>query len=797
MTLSARQVTSFTLFRWICYSLLGFMLIPSCTVPRKYQHYKPFVYKTNINIIGNMPGSTRRELIEKLQNQLDDSLRIQVKSYAGVRKEIIKPPVFDTINLGRSKVFMRSLLHSNGYFQPVITDTFTIDTVKKAQYRVTITFRVTPGKVTRLDSVGFALTTPELQQLALRDRERSLLKKGDPFTIQSVSSELDRLVELYRNHGYYKLSREDFYAERDTVVAALIDPTLDPFEQLALLDSLRKKRENPTINVVIKQNPVKDSTHLLKFYMGNVAVYPDIYILEDSVEAKRDSTMVRGIKFYYNSDKFKLPFIARNVSLRPGVQYTQRRYFRTINNFNQLGAWQNVDLSLQERYDSIPLLDATLKLYPEEKYSAKIDFEASRNVSDFLTTGTLFGIGLSARLLNRRTFREAIQSVTNARFGIELGKNIIQTLQTNLSHNIAIPRFVSPFRNKGDSVIAPKTIISLNAAYTDRFQFFKVRSFNASWGYEWTERNRRSEQQERTGREWRKTWQWTLLNYEYTSVVKTDSLRSLQEKIPSYRFAFNDGMIVSQIGSFTAGREYDNKFTLARAKVEESGALLGLIKSIELGSLRRFIKVDGEFKHYIHHNNKRQTWAFRAYAGYGFVYGKVDTGTVDAPAIVHENNLPFFKAFFAGGPYSMRAWPIRRLGPGSSNLYDPVDKPSIERFGNVQLEFNAEYRFNITDIRGVKINSALFVDIGNIWSKEYDPDTGLQIPEASFNFGRLYKDIAIGGGSSLRFDFDFFLIRLDWAYRLKDPLYYDVKGGWFHNFEILDGQFQLGIGYPF
>ena len=208
---------------------------------------------------------------------------------------------------------------------------------------------------------------------------------------------------------------------------------------------------------------------------------------------------------------------------------------------------------------------------------------------------------------------------------------------------------------------------------------------------------------------------------------------------------------------------------------------------MEEGQLRRFVKVEGEWKHFI--NYPRSSWAFRTYGGYGYVYGK--TGSLP------EFNLPFFKAFFAGGPYSMRAWRVRRLGPGSAKIYDTLKGGPTDRFGNIQLEGNVEFRFNLATIAGIKVKSALFVDIGNIWSKEFDNTTGTKIEEADFQLDRLYTDIAIGAGTSLRFDFDFFLIRLDWAYKFKDPLYYDINGGWFYNFDIWKGQFQLGVGYPF
>jgi outer membrane protein assembly factor BamA len=447
---------------------------------------------------------------------------------------------------------------------------------------------------------------------------------------------------------------------------------------------------------------------------------------------------------------------------------------------------------LERKDTSYPLLDAKIRLYPNPKQNLNIALETSRNVSDILTTGQLFGVGLNGRLLNRNAYREAIQTVTSARFGIELGADFIQTLQASLAHTVNFPKFISPIKIRTDSIIAPRTVLNLNAAYTDRLLFYKSLSFNTSWGYEWI-KGRRREDQDLVGQRWRKTWQYIPLNFEYTDVTKTDSLTKLEDKISSYKFAFNSGMIISQILSLATGVEKDNKLTLLRGRIEESGALFGLLKNIELGKLARFIKIDGEIKHVI--NRPHSSWAFRAFAGYGFVYGKTDTSTTGEPKIVNENNLPFFKAFFAGGPYSMRAWQIRRLGPGSSDVYE---KPGTngERFGNMQIELNTEYRFNITTIAGIKLNSALFVDMGNIWSTEFD-STDTRIKEASFNFGRLYKDLAIGAGTSLRFDFDFFLIRLDWAYKLKDPLYAYKNDGWFNDIRIRNGQFQLGIGYPF
>ncbi len=773
--LFCRQVNFFIISRLTTAAILFVLLVTACTVPKRYQKGKPFVYRSTVALANtSLSTSAKQQLKEGLANQMDDSLK--VRTVLAVRivppfffYRLSKPAVFDSIYIDRSKTFMTALLNSQGYFSPVIKDTFTIDTIRDQQ-RVNVKFIVTPGQALRLDSIGYDLTTPELQQLAIDTRNKSLLKKKQPYSIQNISNELDRLLNIYRDNGYYKITKEDLYAEHDTVVAALIDPGLDPFEQLELLDSLQKKKKEPTINVVFKQRVVKDTSHLMKYYWGNINVYPDKMLLEDSSIAPLDTVKFNGYTFYRTSLRFKIPFIARNIFARPDTLYRQSDYFKTINTFTNLGAWQQVDINLNERNDSSRVLDADILLFPAKKQSLNIDFETSRNASDVLTTGSLFGIGLNLGIRNRNGFRESISTSSNVRFGVELGTNIVQTVQASFAHNIYVPRFLFPIKLKWEKLLtAPRTIVNINTAYTNRRQFFEVRSINTSWGYDATYKNH--------------NFQWIPFNFEYTDVAKTDSLLKLEQRFPTIAQAFNNGLIMSQIFAYTTSKTRERTINFFRTRLESSGALFGIFKNLERTDLRRFLKLDLEYKYFI--NNTKSTWAFRMFGGYGFVYGK----TGDLP----ENNLPFFKAYFGGGPYSMRAWPVRQLGLGSTIAFDTSN---TDRFGDIKLEGNIEYRFNLGTFLGIKVKSALFTDIGNIWGKAFDRELN-QLDSAEFNFSRLYTDLAIGAGSSLRFDFDFFLIRLDWAYKIKNPAYANIDGGWFHKLQISSGQFQLGIGYPF
>ncbi|WP_311195883.1 BamA/TamA family outer membrane protein [Antarcticibacterium sp. 1MA-6-2] len=97
-------------------------------------------------------------------------------------------------------------------------------------------------------------------------------------------------------------------------------------------------------------------------------------------------------------------------------------------------------------------------------------------------------------------------------------------------------------------------------------------------------------------------------------------------------------------------------------------------------------------------------------------------------------------------------------------------------------------RFNIFGA----LNSALFVDIGNIWNV-------LDIVEedaATFNSFADLQDIAVGTGTGLRYDFNFFVLRFDVGFKTYDPAL--PKGErWFKNYNFNNAVYNVGINYPF
>ena len=150
----------------------------------------------------------------------------------------------------------------------------------------------------------------------------------------------------------------------------------------------------------------------------------------------------------------------------------------------------------------------------------------------------------------------------------------------------------------------------------------------------------------------------------------------------------------------------------------------------------------------------------------------------------------------------MRAWQARTLGPGA--LTDTATT-LIDQIGDIQLEGNMEYRFDIAEI----LEGAAFVDVGNVWLLREDT----QRPLGHWEWDRAYKELAVGVGLGARFDFSFFIIRLDAGLQFKDPRLpegerwiWEPKTQYNQMHLDLDPShegytprvtFNLGIGYPF
>lgn len=753
------------------------------TFIKKFPEKKPFVEQTNINLIGKFSNEEKTNLVAGLEDQLDDSIR--VRRLDNLLWQVLKrPPVYDSTNADNSITFMEALLNSLGYFNDSISYTsyikkrkwYEFDFPKRAHpYETVVKFDVKPGKPVRLDSIAYNMRHTDLQRITDSSMRQKFIKKGDPFAKAPISAELDRLTELYRNSGYLKFTRDELVGIWDTLDVSLLQPTLDPFEQIELLQKLKARRENPTANLEIRLKTV-DSLKLIKYYIGNVTVYPDY--TADTIGITPKEEIVEGIKVIQHHNRFKAKIFPPNIYFPHDSLYRVRRYIRTINRLSSLGTWRmvSIDQIPREGQDTV---DFVIKLTPSKKYSFDTNLEGSINQSAI--SGSLFGIGYNVGLQNRNFAKAANISNTNIRYGVELGNQssgqFIQSQQIAFGHSIYSPRIIPNFKffntNLRDNF---RTVLSFNASNTERRLLYNLTSINGSWGYEYQRR---------------KTLVMIKIpNIEYSQLIKRDSLDTLIKYNPSLQNVFTDGLISSVIANFTRSGGTTNRLNVFRANMEQAGLLTGLIRTPFLDKqLYRFIKLDAEFARLI--RMPKSSMAFRFYAGAGY-----ELNSTRNPE--KRYNLPFFKEYFSGGPNSMRAWSLRRLGPGSTIKEFNGIGGTPDRYGDIQLEGNFEYRFPLGKPFRFKLSGALFTDIGNIWFMKAAPD---RPEEEIFKLSRLGKDIAIGSGAGLRVDFSFFVLRFDYGYKVKDPspspadAVYQNK--WFAYPFFKGAQFQLGIGHPF
>lgn len=754
-------------------ALLALLFLASCTTLRNYPANLPFVYHNQIELEGKFSKDEHKQLVSELEQQLDDSIRVRsVSKLVGWKKgprffysEIVDPPVYDSANADQSILFMRALLNSKGYYRDSITYDTTLD-IRGDQQRTTVRFRVIPGTLATIDSVAYNLGSDTLQAISERNPEGRLLKKGAPFSKNLISSEFDRLVTLFRNNGYMRFSFEELLAVYDTVGVTLLRPTFDPIEQARQLEALRQRRLNPTADVEVRLRPAKDSTHLVRYHVGDITIFPDLSA--DTANFQPQTTLSRGTTVISYRDLFKPGIVSENIYLRRGALYNRNAYNRTLNRLNSIGAWRLVSIDQNPR-PGTDTVDFVVKLVPALKYQSSINLEGTQNRGNSFVGQ--YGVGINAGINNRNVGRAANQASTNLRYGIELGeRNRIQTQIITLSHSIIFPRLIPRFRfipeNRRDNF---RTILNLNLNNTDRFDFFNLYSFNFNWGYDYTWRN--------------KQLTLRLPNLEYSIINKRQLLLDLERTNASFKYIFNDGLVASTVLGYTVTGSKANVSNQKRISLEASGLLSGFINNRFLrNNLYRFVRVDGEFRQT--HKLGKSAFAWRLLGGAGL-------GMPLFPGDERNRYLPFFKQFIVGGPNSMRAWALRRLGPGSNDKSTAIDV-APERFGDLQLEANAEYRFPLANISGVQLNGAAFTDMGNIWFLRKNPD----FENGEFNPGRLWQDLAIGAGTGLRIDFGFFLVRFDYAYKVKDP---SKRGSdvWLYNWKPLNGQLQFGINYPF
>ena len=269
------------------------------------------------------------------------------------------------------------------------------------------------------------------------------------------------------------------------------------------------------------------------------------------------------------------------------------------------------------------------------------------------------------------------------------------------------------------------------------------------------------------------------------SIVPTlsdfNTIRSINER--RNRLTENNLIIASSysFSKTTQTNLLDNNFYVLRTKLETAGNILSLIADASnqpLGpngnktffdiEFSQYVKAEFEYiKHFDLRNN--MVFATRTFFGIAIPYG-------------NSNSIPFSRSYFGGGSNDNRAWRPYGLGPGSSGARNDFNE------ANMKILVNAEFRFKMFG----KLRGALFVDAGNIWNVLDN------VEDEDFVFDGLesLKDIAVGSGFGIRYDFGFVVARFDFGFKTYNPAH-EVGKRWFREYNFSNTVFNVGINYPF
>ncbi|MEY3325113.1 MAG: hypothetical protein RLZ11_1427, partial [Bacteroidota bacterium] len=565
-------------------ALLIFLCVQTWTscgvIPKKYPAGKPFVFKTTIKVEGSGTQDEKDALKNKLKGQLDDSLRSRAvsKLFFSTLKH---PPVFETSYAIQSVDYMQALLRSQGYFRGQIHFDTSVTQVGKDQKRVQVNFTVNPGTAFLLDTVRYQLSDSALQRITLQHSKDAKIEKGKPFAKGIISDEFDRLVDLYRNNGYLRITRDELVGIWDTLDIALLQPTADPLEQLELLSQIQTRRETPTAKLDIRLRPDIDQTKLTAYKIGRIKVFPDFSA--DTSGLTPLITKKNGFDIYCYRPLFRPNIFNDKIHFSPGAVYDQRNYLKTLNQLNSMGAWRLINLDVQARKNA-DTADITIKLTPARKYAIVANLEGSSNQS--ILAGNLFGVALNFGLQNHNLAKRSIQSTSNLRFGVETGRdtvadvNFIQTRQISFSHNLVFPGLLPHFHSLPAEIREnARSILAFNVTNTERRELFNLSSYSAAWGYDFRYRNT--------------LFTFRLPSIEYNKIARRAKLLQLIDSNALLKNIFVDGLIVSASAGFYYSKQRKNQIKNVRFNLEESGLLSGIIRSPLLDeNLFRFVKMD-------------------------------------------------------------------------------------------------------------------------------------------------------------------------------------------------------------
>lgn len=747
-------------------------------------------------------------LSQKQLNALDSSF---VNFNKWIQKSGDQPTVIRYERINRSSKQLERYYQSFGWFNTKVSAKITPDT--KKEKRAKVTYTVDRNQAYTIGNIDENIDSPIVDSLFQQGKHETLIHSGDPYNANNFIAERQRIMDLMRNSGLYYFDQEYVGFEADTVDT--------------------NHQANITYNIPNRRVKVADSSYTKPFQIhniNNIRIVTD-YHFNNRNKQYKDSAHFKGYTLYsYDKLKFKPKAITDAVAITPNSIFKDRDRSLTYSQISDLRIFQYPNISYEPSANDSTGLDATILLTPRRKYTLGLDFDS------YTSTIQQFGMGFSTNLTVRNLFRRAEILEISGRGSVGSSKDAAQNNKFfNISEiggdvKLSLPRILFPVPlHLIPKYMSPQTMFSLGFSTQNNIGLDR-QGISGRLSYRWKPSAPRTNILE-------------LLNIQYVRNLNTNnyynvyksSYQRLNEIAYNSNYHFDDPSLnIPQLGipdeverfiaialttpeniqinniqqqevRSIAERQHrltennlivatnfswirdtrksilDHTFTRFQVKLESAGNTLAFLSQIfdskknEEGNYNTFgvifsqyAKLDVDLiKHW--ELDSQNALAFRMFAGIAIPYG-------------NSKSIPFTRSYFAGGTNDNRGWRAYDLGPGSSGSVLDFNE------ANFKLALNAEYRFTILGA----FKSALFIDVGNIWNVLDD------VKEEEFRFSSLQDlgSLAVASGFGLRYDFDFFVFRLDIGFKTHNPAL--SKGErWFREYNFAHAVYNIGINYPF
>jgi outer membrane protein insertion porin family len=693
---------------------------------------------------------------------------------AFIKNKIGQVPIYmSDVDVKKTTNLIKGDLVNHGFFQAEVKSE--VKTRKKTGKIIYTAFVERPYRLRNIEYPKTDTFFVDIDSI----RKESLLKKNQRYNLERLQAEQTRIEQSLEDFGYYYFDDRFLLFEADSTVGK---------RQIDLKLTLEKGIPEKALRI---------------YRLGNITIFPDYTLSRDSLILKADTMHIDGYNYVDKHKNYKPYIITRVINLKKGNIYRRQDRDYTLSHLMSLGSFKFVDIKFTESPRDSFKLNASIFLTPYKKKSIRAEVQATSKSNNFV------GPGFSVRYTDRNLFRgsERLELSVNTGYEVQVGRKVgrpLNAFELGVDAGIAVPRFILPFDVYYPSrKYLPTTDIRMGFRLQQRIGYFQLNSLNLAYGYTWRENSL-------------KTHELYPIDVSYMKLGNTSELfnqlihenqflgKSLENQFimgARYSYTLNTQVDQERVNKFREQRVERSHFYF-NGKIESAGNLMQLLHGGQFKNdlanedhklagqaYSQFLRGEIDFRYYWQ-LSKTTVLANRIGAGTGYAYGNSLT-------------MPYIRQFAVGGSSSIRAFPARSIGPGTfdvrHNTLQTANENTIlflDQRADIRLEGSTEFRFDITKV----IKGGVFMDAGNIWLWREDP----QRPGSQFHRDQFLKQLAVGTGAGLRFDFNFFVLRFDLAFPVRKP-YLPANERWVWD-QINFGNrawraenliLNIAIGYPF